>query len=369
MDLQFVTQFMLQHFEQTTASSGGTHFLARCLLCGDSRKNPYKKRFNLDYNNGVPGWHCWNCGKKGNFIEIYSIVKGISYDDAKLELFKKKWEDKELKDKLEKYHDKIRNPKLIKQPEEENFNWIKDKSFTIYDEENRYVRVLKAFYKSRKIPEVYRLHICYEGRYRNRIIIPIFNKNNNIIYFQARRIPDTMLEPKYDNPATPKELCILNSHLFDKNKSIIIHEGLIDAFMVEDHQGTSCLGKEISEDLIFTLSEFTKTADIKYEMNGVTYFDRAQSNLIVALDNDAEAYKALSKFMKTNKFATLVKYFLYPQVFGKYDDINSIVRAEKGLNVYDLITQNSVNYSTALAKLSISKLLGGNRNENNSSRK
>ena len=101
MDLQFVTQFMLQHFEQTIVSRGGTHFLARCLLCGDSRKNKYKKRFNLDYNNGVPGYHCFNCGKKGNFIEIYSIVKGISYDDAKEKLYKKTWKDKELKEKLQ----------------------------------------------------------------------------------------------------------------------------------------------------------------------------------------------------------------------------------------------------------------------------
>ena len=78
MDLQFVTQFMLQNFEQTKISGNGTHFLARCLLCGDSKKNPYKKRFNLNWNDGVPGWHCFNCGRYGNFIEIYSIVKGIS---------------------------------------------------------------------------------------------------------------------------------------------------------------------------------------------------------------------------------------------------------------------------------------------------
>ncbi|GAF98816.1 unnamed protein product, partial [marine sediment metagenome] len=187
---------------------------------------------------------------------------------------------------------------------------------------------------------------------RNRIIVPIFNENRNIIYFQARRIPNTMLDPKYDNPIAPKELCILNRHRFDITKSIIVHEGLIDAFMVGD-QGTSCLGKEISEDLLIELLKLT------------------DKDVIIALDNDSEAYKALARFMKKNKYARKVKYFLYPDQFRGNDDINSIVRSEEqGINVYEMITQNSVSYSTAYTKLSILKLLKrGNRNENNSNRK
>ncbi len=246
IDLQFVSQFMLQNFEQTKVSNNGTHFLSRCLLCGDSKRNPYKKRFNMDWNNGVPGWHCWNCGRHGNFIEIYGIIKGMSYDDAKKELFK--YEKEDIKRQMGTYR-KRPVPKEKKEVDEENFNRIKDQSYTILDEENRYVKALKSFYFTRKIPEVYRLYICHSGRYRNRILVPIFNENRNIIYFQARRIPKTGLDPKYDNPVAPKELCILNRHRFDKDKSIIVHEGLIDAFMVGD-QGTSCLGKEVSEELL-----------------------------------------------------------------------------------------------------------------------
>jgi DNA primase len=329
---------MLQHFEQTKISKNGTHFLARCLLCGDSKRNPYKKRFNLDWNNGVPGYHCWNCGKHGNFIEIYSIVKGIAYDDAKKELFQT-WKDtKTVKDDYNRKKRPVDNPKIRKEIDEENFNWIIDRSFSQKTSgTDRYIKALKSFYHIRKIPKKYKLYICYDGRYRNRIIIPIFNENKDIIYFQARRIPGTMIEPKYDNPATPKELCILNRHLFDREKDIIIHEGLIDAFMV-GNQATSCLGKEISKDLLVELLKLTN------------------KNVIVALDNDSEAYKALAKFMKKNKYARKVKYFLYPAEFKGNDDINSIVRANAELNVYDLITQNSVSYSTAYTIL---KLFGG----------
>jgi hypothetical protein len=344
MDLQLVTQFMMQHFEQTVVSNNGTHFLARCLLCGDSEKNQYKKRFNLDWNDGVPGWHCWNCGRHGNFIEIYSIVKGISYDDAKKEIFK--YDKKSIKRQMNEYkkRPKEQNKKEI---DYDDFNWIKKKCYSIPKYipeelgymENQYLARLANFIETRKIPSKYKIYICHSGKYKGRIIIPIFNEINRIIYFQARRIPNTDIEPKYDNPVAPKELCILNKHLFDRNKSIIVHEGLIDAFMVGD-QGTSCLGKEISEELIKILLNLT------------------DKDVIIALDNDSEAYKALAKFMKKNKYAHQVKYFLYPMEFERYDDINNIVRSnEQQLDVYELIIKNSVSYSNAFVKLRTKKII------------
>lgn len=341
---------MISHFDQVKPSKGGTHFEARCLLCGDSKKNPYKKRFHLDWNNGVPGWHCWNCGEHGNFIELYGIVKGISYEDAKKELFK--WDEEKIK-RWCKNKSEFKKAKEKHEVEENNFNEIRCKCYSLQDEESRYTRALKKFYDDRKIPYDYKIYICYDGRYRNRIIIPVFNEKHDIIYFQARRIPGTSIEPKYDNPVSPKELVILNRHKFDRNKSIIVHEGLIDAFMINDHQGTSCLGKEISEELVKELLNLTD----KY--------------VIVALDNDSEAYKALERIMRKNKYANKLKYFLYPSEFEQYDDINSIVRNSKEINAYEMITQNSVSYSTAFTKLSIQKLFktGGNGNENYKDRK
>jgi hypothetical protein len=333
---------MLQYFEQTKVSNNGTHFLARCLLCGDSKKNPYKKRFNLNWNNGVPGWHCWNCGRHGNFIEIYSIVKGLNYDDAKKELFYIWKDNEEVKKEYKRKSKKVDNPLTKKEINYDNFDWIREKSFSIYDEDNRYVLELRKFYKSRKIPTNYILYICYEGKYRNRIIIPIFNENREIIYFQARRIPNTGLKPKYDNPVSPKELIILNKHKFDRKKSIIVCEGLIDAFMI-GYQGTSCLGKEISEELIKELLKLT------------------DEYVIIALDNDAEAYKALAKLFRKNRYAKKVKYFLYPSKYKNNNDINNIVKSEnEGIDMYNLITLNSVNYSQAYTKLSISNMLRGN---------
>jgi len=336
MDLQTVTSFMMQHFEQCTVSNSGTHFLARCLLCGDSKKSKYKKRFKL-----------------------YSKVKGLSIEDAKSELFK--YNKKEIKRKCEEY--KIRPKKEEKKEvEENNFNWVKSNCYDISllkkeklgILEKKYLEELNNFYIERKIPYTYKLYICHTGKYKNRIIIPIFNENKDIIYFQARRILNSKIEPKYNNPRSPKELCILNKDKFNPDKNIIIFEGLIDAFMCGD-QATSCLGKEIKDKLIEELFKLTN------------------KDIIIALDNDKEAYRSLYKFINENKFARKVKYFIYPSYFKGYNDINKYIReSKKDLDVYKLITQESVNYLTAYTKIkSIYKMFLREKkgNENNNTRK
>lgn len=336
MDLQFVSQFMLQNFQQTEIKNNGMHFLARCPLCGDSKKSQYKKRFNLNFNNGNPGWHCFNCDRKGNFIELFSIIKGVSYDDAKKEIFHT-WKCKEkTKEEYTRKKRIVDNPEKKKERNENNFNWIKENCYSIKDD-NRYVKALKKFYRSRKISDNYIIYICYEGKYKNRIIIPIFDNDKNIIYFQARRIPGTGVHPKYNNPVSSKELCILNKYKFNKEKYIIVTEGIIDAFMI-GNQGTSCLGKEVSKELINELLNYT------------------DKDIIIALDNDEEAYKSLARFMKNNCCSKKVKYFLYPKKFKKYKDLNEIA-VHENINIYDTIVENSIDYFKMFIQLKMKKLI------------
>lgn len=341
LDLEIVTQFIYAHFEQVKVTKHGTHFLARCPLCGDSKKSKLKRRFNLDYHDGVPGWKCFNCDEDGNFYDIYSILKGISYDDAVEQLKNWKWDQARIRKRLSKKETKEEKVKFT------HYNWIKE---DCSEPPERYANALKEFYDSRKIDSKNKLYISYQGRYRNRIIIPIFDADDNIVYFQARRIPKTGIIPKYDNPASPKEIIIMNYHLFDPDKYIIVPEGVIDAWMIGT-QGTTCLGKFISEDFLDELFKMTN------------------EGVIIALDNDPEGQKALLKFMKDNKSSRKVKFFFHPPEFSEYDDINSIVRGKSVQNVYELITRNSVNFSTAYTKITISnKLLEGKSNANNKNR-
>jgi len=86
--IQVISEFIYLHCQGVKTSKNGSHFHARCPLCGDSQKSLSKKRFHLDYNNGNPGYHCFNCGRHGSFIDLYSELKGISPFKARQEIIK-----------------------------------------------------------------------------------------------------------------------------------------------------------------------------------------------------------------------------------------------------------------------------------------
>lgn len=331
LNLQFVSQFMYENFERVTVSSDGTHFHARCPLCGDSKKSLSKKRFHCDWEPDKVFWQCWNCSESGNFLTLYARLKGISNSDAYKILYKFDHED--YKNSLKKQNGTTHHTETDKPNNNHNYI-LKD----CIDENKKvdsvlwgtWCNALVSFRKDRQIPPNYPVYFAYQGKYKNRIIIPII-KNGNIIYFQARRVPETDIQPKYKNPAGEKSLIIHNEDNFDEDKYIMITEGLLDSFSI-GNQGTTCLGKEIIEEFLAVL------------------FQKTKKGIILIYDNDEDGYKSLKKFMfgykkkKVNKYCRKVKYFLMPKRFLMYKDINSLCCKEKIQNSYEFIIQNSYDY-------------------------
>lgn len=339
LSLEAVNEFVYENFENVKLSQNGTHFTCRCALCGDSKKSLAKRRMNIDYNDGNPIWHCFNCERSGSFLELYSIIKGLSVEEAKKALFEynpnyliqklsKKKREKVVHEIEHEYHDYIIDDCLS---EKSNVSGIQEKN---YQEE------LKSFRKERRIPNDIRLFIAYKGKYQGRIVIPIYDKDNHITYFQARTIVDEV-SPKYKNPTLAKGDIILNRDSFDKEKYIIVFEGLIDAFMA-GKQGTACLGASITDSFLEKIFPFT------------------DKGIIIAFDNDEPGKRALKKFMKGDRknpssiYKKRVKYFIFPKKYGDCSDLNKCVLKYHIENVYDFITENSYSYEKAYFLLSMS---------------
>jgi 5S rRNA maturation endonuclease (ribonuclease M5) len=351
ISLETVTAFMLQHFEKVTITSNGTHFLARCLLCGDSKKSERKKRFNLDWKNGKPVYKCWNCGKSGSFFKLYMIVNGCSEEETKRALFKynakkivKSLENPIIKGGVLKtpddfYKDKPESDSLTPPgPYRKYFNrYIKEFTNERYKVDSilfdSWMKILNDFRNSRKIPYNYEILYAWTGEYQGRIIIPIFDKFKNLIYFQARRLPGADVDPKYKNPISKKETIVLNEYKFRDDRYIIITEGLLDAFMI-GNQGTTCLGKEMSEYLIRRIEKHTNL----------------RPGIILVYDNDEDGQKALRKFMKTD-LKKMVKYFIMPKEYIDCKDINNIRVKYDIKDMYDFVVKNSYEFYAAVVKL------------------
>ncbi len=321
LTLEFVGQFIHEHFQKVTVSKQGTHFLARCALCGDSAKNPSKRRWNADWNNGNPFFHCFNCEESGSFLELYSRIKGVTINEAKKELYSFNVENlvqqlspkKEVKVILEIGHDDhayILDDCLFKGSEPDGIL------------EKQWHKKLMDFCSERKIPAEVPVYIAYKGLYQGRIILPIIN-DGVITYFQGRALEATDYSQKYMNPTLAKGSIIFNKDNFQRDKHIIITEGLIDAMQI-GNQGTSCLGASVSDELIKTLLDMTDVG------------------VIICLDNDQAGLKEMIRLMKESKYGHLLKYFLLiNHKYSCYKDLGELVQKESIEDVYGFVVSNS----------------------------
>lgn len=251
-------------------------------------------------------------------------MTGIDEEDAKKELYG--YNPEEVKKRMGRKKKKIiKNPHLIKK-----HNYILKDCFQIEKPETgiiyqKYIEILKEFKEKRKIPKESKIFIAYKGFYKSRIIIPIFDSKDNIIYFQARRIPGTNIEPKYINPSLKKSIIILNKNNFDPEKYIIIVEGLLDAFSIGT-QGTTCLGASIDDDFIKKVLKYTK------------------KGVIISFDRDDAGFEALNKFLKESEYNKKSKYFVIPNKYKDCDDINKFKVTYNIEDMYNFIVENSTSY-------------------------
>jgi DNA primase len=320
ISLETVREFVYSNFPKVSASKGGTHFHARCSLCGDSKKTLSKKRFHIDWNNGDPIYHCFNCGASGSFIHLYSVIKGVTIQEAKKQLTK--YDPDEIKKELNGW----KHNGEVKESIIQNHNYILEDCVSA-DEANPGFMAktlqseLKKFILERKIPENIKLFAAITGRYRGRIIIPIYDKDT-IVYFQGRAIMKST-EPKYLNPIVEKSCIILNKDNFERSKYIIVTEGLLDAFTI-GHQGTTILGADLTEAFVEKIKPLT------------------DKGVIIALDNDETGIKKLEKILKEG-YSNNLRFFIMPTKYKHIKDLNELVVKGDVEDIYEFVVSNSHN--------------------------
>lgn len=335
--IEFVSMFMNEHCENVTEKNGKFH--CRCPICGDSLKSRRKKRFHLTfYSEDKIIYNCFNCNDSGTFTKLYSFIKGIPEDVAYKELYgfegvknritkvktnKLKPEDKALIGTID-YRLMLEKDCIC-----ESVNPIGYTDKLAFD-------FLKKFRKDRNVPKDIKLWFCLDGTYKYRVIIPVTDKNGKIVYFQARAVSPKQ-EPKYLNPTTPKSIIIPNIEKLNSSKPIVITEGLLDSFSIDN--GTTCLGKFISEEFVKELKKINE-------------------DVIVVFDNDEAGRESRDKFFKENRYAKQVKYFLWNMgKFSKIKDLNQL-KVERNLSIDEMdsiIKENSYTYDEFYVRINLCK--------------
>lgn len=329
LTLQDVSEFVYRHCEKVTEHEGGNRFHARCPICGDSKKSEYKKRFHVTFDGKSAVYHCFNCEASGNFYSLVSLLDHIAEEDAYRRY--NSYDAKHLQ--LVLTSEKTNKIEEKEEKDSEDFGWVfKDCIFAWSNLEGYFQKLLfskmKKFVMERKIEIP--IAVAYKGKFRGRFIIPVI-ENKKLIYFQGRAAIEG-ISPKYLNPVSEKQNIIVNKEKFEKDKYIIITEGLLDAYSV-GNQGTACLGKSINDDFIKKVKKYT------------------EKGIIIALDNDKDGFKQLHKIIEKSEYNERVRYFLMPKHINTVKDLNEL-KAKKDIeDIYNFVVENSYSKLETVCRL------------------
>lgn len=250
-EIEVITELLTEVLGETKKSYKGRLQLSfNCPICDDGRN---KGNFEVNIEKSV--YHCWSCGDS----EDTHGPLGKLFDKFGTKKQKKLY----LLVRPEERIDKI--DKVVKLRLPQGFTKIKDTN-PIYPPHKEAINYLKSRGISDDIIEKYNIGLTMTGDYSGRIIIPSYDKDEELNYFIARSwSPNSKL--KYKNPQTYKDKIIFNEYLIDWDKDIIICEGVFDSLFLPN--SIPMLGKHLS-DLLFT-----------------TLYEKSTANIIICLDSDA----------------------------------------------------------------------------------
>ena len=216
-------------------------------------------------------WQCFVSGNKGNLIQLYAFLEGLTYNRAESDIL-----FKELQEGLPA--PKVLVEEALTCPTEDlGLIPVRHDS---YESDNSLVVKAWTFLLERHLiteDSVYYISYDPDSRYEGRLIIP-FSEDGELFYFQARSLDHR--NPKYLNPSDgwPKGSHVL--YPFDEEASeVLVCEGPLDAIslQIQGVNATCTLGSSVSDQQIEALKDFT-------------------GKIVIAYDNDPAGQKGINKF-------------------------------------------------------------------------
>lgn len=214
-------------------------FSVQCPFCPPHYQDG---KFKMGINLEKDVYHCWRCNAKGKASELFLRFTGIN----KIDLLNYSFEKKDhvydpnrelLKSELVAYDalsNKIIENNLYNAKEYLNKRHITDEEIQYYD-----IRIAKN-----------------NNLFRNRVMIPTFDKFGNCVYFVARDYVNPTNKVKYLNALdTHKAFCVWNLNHAKEGGIIAITEGVFSGMsadklrnQLDNFTAVSIFGKFISKE-------------------------------------------------------------------------------------------------------------------------
>jgi len=244
----------------------------RCPFCGDSRKSKTKARGYFYQKRTDLFFRCHNCGQSNTFSNFLKQFDGEIYKEYALERYKEgvtgigsNTPAPEFKHEKPKFHTKIDLPKISE---------LEDGHFA------------KKYLVNRAIPPQFLNYLYYTEDFKKfvkdttkrdydlneseqRIIIPFYDENKNLIAFQGRAFTNTLLRYitiKVDENSSK----IFGLDRLNLEENFYVVEGPFDSFFLPN-----CIAMAGSD---ITFSSHKKIESAMYERKGTMIFDNEPRN-------------------------------------------------------------------------------------------
>jgi len=288
------------------------NYNACCPICREGSSWGKKKR--LFYYPKTKSFYCFNCNKSWSALGWLSNVSGQSYDELlsenSSEDFSKEIKNVELKKEL-----------ILPSLPYDSIN-IMDPIQQKYYKNNRYFAKALDYIKERKldvaINKAKNYFISFNDKvHKNRLIIPFYDTNNKIIFYQTRSIDKT--EPRYLGKMGHDKTIFGIENIDPDFDYIFLFEGPIDSMFVKN--GVAVCGLTLTKTQREQLNNFPFHKKIWVLDNIYVSKDEETKQKVLRLLNDSE------------------KVFKWPNI--KYKDFNEIA-IDKNLNQinYNFILKN-----------------------------
>lgn len=280
----------------------GNYYRASCPHCREGKSWLHKKRLyffpeknSLFCHNCSRGWSSYRWLIEVCQLDFSTIIREIKNDH--FDNFLKVDEVPEIK-----------NYTLPK----DCINLSNENQLNYYKDDKVVSTALEVLTKRRLLSAINRPKTYYvslnDFKYKKRLVIPFFNDADEIEYYTCRALFKNQ-EPKFLNKVGDKT--IFNLHKISEDVPyIFIFEGPIDAMFVEN--GVAISGTHLT-----------------HSQRSILLKKFPNHQIIYAFDNPKLDVASKEKLLKLAKLDDSIRYFLYPNEFEKFKDMNEYCMSKK----------------------------------------
>ena len=279
-----------------------------CCMCREGKSWGRKRRLYYIVNDNAIC--CHNCGWYSQPLKWILEVSDLSYSDVITELKTSDYEYDVIDTKPEKCHEAAF---LIEHLPKDSINLFDTHQLRYYKNNPVLKKCLDIIALRRLDTAINRPKSLWlsltDFVHKNRLIIPFYDENNNIIHYQSRQVLETDQNPKYLSKINSTKPLFNINQINKELDDVFIFEGPIDAFFVQN--GIAVAGIQENSETVFSTLQ-------TQQLNKLWSF-----NKIWVLDSqwlDGASHIKTEKLLNQNETV-----FIWPESIGtKFKDFNNM---------------------------------------------